>query len=470
MIHGHPKGLYILFFTEMWERFSYYGMRAILSLYMIQALLFNTGFTSTIYGYYTGLIYLTPLLGGYIADRYWGNRKSIVTGCILMALGQFSLALSSYFYVPSTIPINYSYFIFNNQEIFFLTGLFLLVIGNGFFKPNISSMVGFLYPQNDHRIDSAFTIFYMGINLGALFSPLIVGTLGNTGNPADFMYGFLAAGVGMIIGLIIFVLGKNKYIVTPSGEGLGLKPSHLMELKKDCNGPLTKIEKQRISIIFILAFFVIFFWASFEQAGVSLTFFAEFSVDRTISSLNNYVIPPSFFQSINPLFILLLAPLFATMWPKLKNNGWELGTPLKMAIGLALLSLSFIILLPAAQMIDAGSSEVSPWYLVAVYFVMTLGELCISPIGLSMVSKLSPVRFSCLLMGVWFLSTAASNIIAGLLSSLYPSSSNPFPTLCGIPIDGLFSFFMIFVVMSAIAAVILLIISKRLSIMMHGIN
>jgi len=453
----------------MWERFSYYGMRAILSLYMIQSLLYNTAFTSTIYGYYTGLVYLTPLLGGYIADRYWGNRKSIVTGGILMALGQFSLAFSSYLYTPPNASYAYSYFLFSNQEIFFLIGLFLLVIGNGFFKPNISTMVGSLYSKNDERRDSAFTIFYMGINVGALLSPLIVGGLGNTGNPSDFMYGFIAAGIGMIIGLIIFIISKNKYLVTPEGESVGKLPSHLIESHENCDGPLTKIEKQRIMVIFTLAFFVIFFWASFEQAGISLTFFADQSVDRVISSLN-YTIPASWFQSINPLFILLIAPIFATMWPKLRKKGLEPSIPLKMAIGLILLSVGFMILLPAARMIDAGSSSVSPLYLVGVYFMMTLGELCISPIGLSMVSKLSPLRFSCLMMGVWFLSSAASNIIAGLLSSLYPEPGMPIPTLLGIQIAGYSSFFMIFIIMSALAALFLIIISKKLSKMMHGIQ
>ncbi|MGZ7049060.1 MAG: peptide MFS transporter [Methanobacterium sp.] len=463
----HPKGLYVLFFTEMWERFSYYGMRAILSLYMIQALLFNTAFTSTIYGYYTGLVYLTPLLGGYIADRYWGNRRSIVTGGILMALGQFSLAASSYFYVPAASNVTYSYLIFNTQEIFFLSGLFLLVIGNGFFKPNISSMLGHLYPQNDERRDSAFTIFYMGINLGALFSPFIVGGLGNTGNPSDFMYGFLAAGTGMIIGLMVFILGKNKYLVTPEGEEVGSKPSH--ELESHCNGPLTKIEKDRIKVIFILSFFVIFFFAAFEQAGVSLTFFAEFSVDRLISSLN-YIIPASYFQSVNPFFIILLAPIFAAIWPELRKRGLEPSIPVKMAIGLIFISIAFMVILPAAQMIDAGVSGVSPLYLVGIYLMMTIAELCISPIGLSMVSKLSPIRFSCFMMGVWFLSAAASNFIAGLLSTLYPSPSNPAPTFLGLQIDGLTTFFMIFVVMAAIAALILMIISRKLSRMMHGIQ
>lgn len=436
---------------------------------MIQALLFNTAFTSTVYGYYTGLVYLTPLLGGYIADRFWGNRKSIITGGILMALGQFSLALSSYLYVPQASNIIYSSFIFNGQQIFFLLGLFLLVFGNGFFKPNISSMVGHLYPENDKRRDSAFTIFYMGINLGALFAPFVVGGLGNTGNPHDFMYGFIAAGIGMIMGLSIFILGKNKYLKTPNGEDLGTRPSHEMESHTKSNGPLTKIEKDLIKVIFILSFFVIFFFSAFEQAGVSLTFFAEFSVNRLIDSLN-YVIPASYFQSINPFFIILLAPLFAAIWPMLNKKGLEPSIPVKMAIGLMFISLSFIVILPAAGMIDAGVTGFSPIYLIGIYFMMTVAELCISPIGLSMVSKLSPIRFSCFMMGIWFLSAAAANLIAGLLSTLYPSPTNPLPTFLGYQIHGLSEFFMIFVISSAIGAIILLIISKKISYMMHGVK
>lgn len=436
---------------------------------MIEALFYSTSLTSSIYGYYTGLVYLTPLLGGYIADRYWGNRKSIITGGILMALGQFSLAISSYLFIAPANPSVSDSIIFNNQSLFFILGLSLLVIGNGFFKPNISSMVGFLYPAGDQRRDSAFTIFYMGINLGALISPIIIGSLGGTGNPSDFMYGFLAAGIGMIIGLVIFILCKNRYLVTPEGEGVGIVPSK--HYHTDCqNQILTAVEKQQMAVIFVLAFFVIFFWASFEQAGVSLTFFANQNVDRVISSLHNFVIPTPWFQSINPLLILLVAPLFAILWPKLRKKSWEPSIPMKMAIGLILLSIGFMILLPAAQMVDAGNNMVSPLYLVGVYFMMTLGEMCISPIGLSMVSKLSPARFACLLMGVWFLSSAASNIIAGLLSSLYPDPSKPVPFLLGVPIDGFTSFFMIFIVMSIIAAVILILISKKLTKMMHGVQ
>ena len=455
----------------MWERFSYYGMRSILILYMVNALLYNTTFASTIYGYYTGLVYLTPLIGGYIADRYWGNRKSIITGGILMALGQFSLAVSSYLYVPSIAQgVTYSSFIFNNQGIFFLLGLSLLVIGNGFFKPNISSMVGFLYPKNDSRKDSAFTIFYMGINLGALLSPLIVGGLGDTGNPADYMYGFLAAGVGMIIGLIIFIWSKNKYLVTPEGESVGSLPYQDINCKDNFNEKLTKTEKDRTAVIAILSFFSIFFFVAFEQSGVSLTLLAEQHVDKVIPFLGNLHYSASWFQTINPLAILILAPLFAALWPVLRKKGYEPPVPLKMAIGLIILSIGFMVLLPAAHMLDTGAPNISPRWLVLAYVVFTMGELCLSPIGLSMVSKLAPLKFTCLLMATWFLASSIGGVMAGYIGSLYPSSTRTATTLLGIPIDGFTSFFMIFIVMSAAAGIILIVMSKKLSKMMHGIQ
>jgi POT family proton-dependent oligopeptide transporter len=444
-------------------------MRAILSLYMIKALFYSTAFTSSVYGYYTGLVYLTPLIGGYIADRYWGNRKSIITGGFLMALGQFSLAASSFLYTPQSVAVTNSFFIFNYQTIFFLIGLLLLVMGNGFFKPNISSMVGFLYSDNDGRRDSAFTIFYMGINLGALLSPIIVGGLGDTGNPADFMYGFLAAGIGMILGLVIFILGKNKYLVDPEGKAVGQIPNHKYDPDGCNNKSLTWIEKQRIAVIFILAFFGIFFWAAFEQAGVSLTFLAEQHVDRVVTSIN-YTIPTAWFQSVNPLAILIFAPFFAGLWLKLKDHGKEPSIPLKMAAGLLLLSFGFIVLVVASKTLDGGSNTISPIWLVGAYVFFTFGELCISPIGLSMVSKLSPAKFTCLLMGVWFLTSAVANILAGQISTLYPDPTRPTPFLLGIPIDSFTAFFMIFVVMSIIAALILFLIRKRLENMMHGIK
>jgi POT family proton-dependent oligopeptide transporter len=469
MFKQHPKGLYLLFTTEMWERFSYYGMRAILSLYMIKALFYNTAFTSSVYGYYTGLVYLTPLIGGYISDRYWGNRKSIVIGGILMALGQFALATSSYLYVPSSVAVTNSFFVFNYQTAFFLIGLFLLVLGNGFFKPNISSMLGLLYQEGDDKRDSAFTIFYMGINLGALIAPIIIGGFGDTGNPANFMYGFFAAACGMLLGLTIFILGKKRYLVDPKGNPVGEKPKHKYDHEGCKDETLTWIEKQRIMVIVILAFFGIFFWSAFEQAGVSLTFLAEQHVDRVVTSIN-FIIPTAWFQSVNPLAILLFAPFFAALWLYLKDREKEPSIPLKMTAGLFLLSVGFMILVLASKTLDGGAATISPLWLVGAYVLFTFGELCISPIGLSMVSKLSPAKFCCLMMGVWFLTSAFANILAGQLSALYPDPSLPTPYLLGIPINSFTSFFMIFVVMSIIAAIILLLMRKKLESMMHGIR
>ncbi len=452
---GHPKGLYVLFVTEMWERFSYYGMRAIFVLFMAKALLFDKSLGSQIYGSYTGLVYLTPLLGGYMADRYWGNRKSIIIGGILMAIGQFFMFIAGSFYQQEFAPM------------VMFVGLGFLIFGNGFFKPNISTMVGQLYPEGDKRVDSAFTIFYMGINLGAFIAPLLCGFLGDTGNPADFKWGFLAACVGMIVSVILFIMLKNKYIVTPEGVQIGDKPNvsrnvidtnaekkpfnpkqlyiwggafvalfvlFFKVLELDLIGTfifdltivapgfiisddsLTKQEKDKIWVIYIAAFFVIFFWAAFEQAGASLTYFAEEQTDR---NLFGSIVPASYFQSINAVAIVIFAPIFVWIWGGLGKRNLEPASPFKQALGLFLLAIGYLVIAFGVKGIDP-STKVSMGWLVSLYTIHTFGELCLSPIGLSMVNKLSPARLASLLMGVWFLSTASANKFAGTLSSLYP--------------------------------------------------
>jgi POT family proton-dependent oligopeptide transporter len=452
---GHPKGLYVLFITEMWERFSYYGMRAIFVLFMAKALLFDKSLGSQIYGSYTGLVYLTPLLGGYMADRYWGNRKSIIIGGILMAIGQFFMFIAGSFYQQDFAPM------------VMFVGLGFLIFGNGFFKPNISTMVGQLYPEGDKRVDSAFTIFYMGINLGAFIAPLLCGFLGDTGNPADFKWGFLAACVGMIISVILFIMLKNKYIVTPEGVQIGDKPNvsrNQTEISAEkipfnpkqlyvwgsvfavlfvlffyvfqldligtfifaltivapgfiiSDDSLSKQEKDKIWVIYIAAFFVIFFWAAFEQAGASLTYFAEEQTDR---NLFGKIVPASYFQSINAVAIVIFAPIFVWIWGGLGKRNLEPASPFKQAMGLFLLAIGYLVIAFGVKGIDP-STKVSMGWLVSLYTIHTFGELCLSPIGLSMVNKLSPARLASLLMGVWFLSTASANKFAGTLSSLYP--------------------------------------------------
>ena len=491
---GHPKGLYFLFFTEMWERFSYYGMRAIFILFMTKILLMKDADASQIYGSYTGLVYLTPLLGGYLCDKFLGNRRSIVIGGLLMAIGQFFMFLSASAGADGGVSLMWM-------------GLTVLIVGNGFFKPNISTMVGQLYPANDRRIDSAFTIFYMGINLGAFFSPLICGSM-------DFKWGFLCACVGMLIGLFAFIMFQKKYLISEEGKEIGLPVKKLdiksilmiigsigivffmLNFKQMFNSDteiisyfiygsmvlmpililsdksLSKIEMNRIIVIFILAFFVIFFWGAFEQAGASLTLFADRQTDRT---LFGWEMPASYFQSVNPLAVIALAPIFTIIWGFLYIRKLEPSSPKKMAIGLTLVALGYVVIAIAVKGLGV-EDKVSMWWLVGLYVIHTMGELCLSPIGLSMVSKLAPLRLSSLMMGTWFLANAAANKFAGTLSALIPptagveATTEPlvYPSFLGFQITNLYEFFMLFIIMTGVAAVILFVLSSWLQKMQHN--
>ena len=459
---GHPKGLYLLFVTEMAERFSYYGMRAVFTLYMVAAL-FTVESASEIYGYYTGLVYLTPLLGGYIADRYWGNRRSIIVGGMLMAFGQFLMFLSASFVQPAIKEAEGMIDpTVNNQLaiICMMGGLFFLILGNGFFKPNISTMVGSLYRPDDQRKDSAFTIFYMGINVGATLGPLTCGIFeGDYLNPMRFKWAFLCACIAMLAPTLIFYLLKNKYLMDYEGNAIGTKPKLQEKTERQ---QLTRKEKQHIVVIFIIAAFVIFFWAAYEQAGVSLTYFADQQTDRHIFG---WEMPTSYFQSFPAIFVVLLAPFMNLAWEVLRRFGHEPSSVMKQAIGLAFLSIGYMLI--AFGVKDLGPNvKVSMLWLTGLYFIHTLGELSLSPIGLSLVSKLSPKHLASLMMGIWFMSTAISNMLAGQLATLYPDGSSK--SLCGIiEIASLHDFFMMFVVLSGVAAIALACISPLLNRMMR---
>ena len=379
-IQEHPKGLYLLFFVEMWERFSFYGMRALLVLYMIQSLLFSSEEAGLIYGLYTGLVYLTPLIGGYMADRYFGQRKCITAGSALMSLGLFMLAFGA--------------------KSLFLVSLFLMVLANGLFKSNISSVLGLLY-DNDQKKDAAFTIFYMGINLGAFLSPLICGTIAVK---YGFELGFATAGCGMLIGLLIYKIYENKLL-----GNKGLKPIYENQTK---NSDTKTISGSHY--LFLLMIFTIPFWICFEQAGSSLTLFAEYKTNRY---LFGYEIPTGYFQSLNPLFIIILAPIFSIVWDFLRNKNSEPSSVEKFSIALLLMTVAYVVLIYAGQLSDI--SKISPLWLVLVYFIMTLAELCLSPIGLSLVSKLAPKKFLSLTMGFWFLTCFFGDLIAGIWGGKY---------------------------------------------------
>ncbi len=561
---AHPKGLYILFATEMWERFNYYGMRAILILFMTQALMFDKAFASNLYGSYISLIYLSGLVGGYVADRYWGNQRSIIAGGIVMAISEILLFFCASLYNESP----------QLSSLLFYCGLGMMIAGNGFFKPNISNMVGQLYRTNDKRKDAAYTIFYMGINLGGAIGPFICGLVGNTGNPADFKWAFLVAAIGMVISVIVQWVFHRKYVRDPDNNILGMVPldspkkalspivtivglaaisllsialiyidakvySYLFILLIACfviipfiiytDKSLTKQEKSKVGVIIVVCFFVIFFWSAFEQTGASLTFFADEQTNRNLgwfkiptwvisvlsaallyycatlykkigknlssvadkelrittyslllffvvaiiganvylfangfSYVSQETVPTSWFQSLNSVFIVLFAPFFAMMWLTMGKN--EPSSPTKMAIGLVLVGLGFLWIAYGVNNIQPGV-KVSMIWLTVLYAIHTSGELCLSPIGLSLVNKLAPIKFASLLMAVWFTANAFGNKLAGSLSALYPESGKT-TSFLGYHMSNVYDFFLLFVFMSGVAALLLFILTKKLQKMM----
>ena len=480
---GHPAGLYLVFFTGMWERFSYYAMRGILVLYLTATWLngglgYEKGFSTIVYGLATGLCYFTPLFGGWLSDRYWGQRKSIVVGGFIMVLAQFLLFAPELFttIAPNLTPeqIEHNEFI---GRVGLFSGLFLLIIGNGFFKPNISSIVGDLYEPGDKRLDSAFSIFYMGINLGAVIAPLIVGLLsdnvfattyvdakGVTQITHGYRYGFLAASVGVLIGQLLFVFLSNKYLgnigIAPKGAAKVAETS-VEEVKT----PLTRQEKERIAVIFIFFFFAVFFFAGMEQAGASFNLYANEYMDRTVFG---HEIPTPWLQMINPFFVIILAPVFAYFWNT--RLGQALNTPLKMGLALIILGVGFWFMLVAGfqrgatwggglSIIDNpdGMVKASIIWMILTYFLHTIGELSLSVVGLSIVTKLSPARFASLFMGVWIMAAAFANMLAGLISSY----------VVKVGASTVFASISIFVMVLGILMVSL---NKVIERMMHGIR
>ena len=453
---GHPRGLATLFFTEMWERFSYYGMRGILILFMVDAATtggmgLNDQKAAAIYGLYTAGVYLLALPGGWVADRILGQRRAVFVGGIIIASGHFSMA------IPTTAT--------------FFLGLGLIILGTGLLKPNVSSIVGDLYPEGGARRDAGFSIFYMGINLGAFIGPLICGVLGEK---VSWHLGFSAAGVGMVLGLIQYKLG-GKYLgdagyMEPEEEarrpaalrglllGVGLVAAIVLTLAllqssgvarisfegvaKSAAyvivgvavlyfgsvlvfGGLTGTEKKRVGVIFILFLAAALFWSGFEQAGSSMNLFAERLTDRFVFG---WEAPASALQAINPLFIIMMAPVFGSLWLWLNTREREPSIPVKFGAGLLLLAVSFLVMMWAAT----GASEtqrVTPFFLIAAYFLQTCGELSLSPVGLSSVTKLAPKRLVSQMMGTWFMGSALGNLVAGLVAGQFQNV--PLPTLFG---------------------------------------
>ncbi|NOI56441.1 peptide MFS transporter [Vibrio coralliilyticus] len=435
---GHPRGLFLLFGTELWERFSYYAMRAILVLYLTDATLdgglgWSTKDALDLYGIYTGLVYITPLIGGWLADNYLGQRRSILIGGALMAVGQFTLAMPVDMLGLGTVHT-------------FYLGLALLIAGNGLFKPNISTMVGDLYQEGDNRRDGAFTIFYMGINLGALLAGVIAGSVTDE---FGWKSGFIVAGIGMLISLVMQMSLAQSWL----GD-IGREPAAKRDLaikKSSKKEPLTKEEFDRIKVILVMSLFTIVFWAGFEQAGGLMNIYTQQYTDRMIGG---FEVPAAWFQSLNPFFIITLAPLLAVLWVKLGKR--EPNSPVKFALAMFFLALGFLCMV-GAVMEQGGDTTVktSMLWLVGAFFFHTLGELCLSPIGLSLVTKLAPLRLASLMMGAWFGCNAIANYVAGYVGS-HVGELGAFAIFSGIAVTAI------------ISGVILLLFSNTLVRWMHG--
>jgi proton-dependent oligopeptide transporter, POT family len=391
----HPRGLSTLFFTEMWERFSYYGMRAFLILYMTAPAIngglgFSVERSASIYGTYTGSAWAAAILGGIIADRGLGQYRSVLIGGIIIAAGHFTLAFHA-------LP-------------FFYSGLALIVIGTGLLKPNVSAMVGSLYEEGDPRRDAGFSIFYMGINLGGFLGPLVGGYLAQK---VDWHIGFASAGVGMFFGLIQYILGRDR--LRPAVEKLSARRKETAVQHTGEAAGLTSQEWKRIATVGILFLFAVLFWSAYEQSGSTLNLFAD---RYTRLSMFGREFPSSWFQAVPALFVILLAPVMAALWVRLGPR--EPSSPAKFAIGLLFAGFSFLVLVPAASIAQSGEGlRVSPWWLIGGYFVIEIGELALSPVGLSVVTKLAPLRIVGLMMGVWLLSIAAGDKVAGWAAGLF---------------------------------------------------
>ena len=428
---GHPRGLSTLFFTEMWERFSFYGLKALLILFMTAAATEGgLGFTAEraggIIGWYGFGVYASAIFGGMAADHVLGQYRSVLLGAIIIALGHFSMAIPS---LPT-----------------FYLGLCLIVVGTGLLKPNASTMVGSLYDPDDARRDAGFSIFYVGINVGAFVAPLVVGTLGQKVN---WHIGFACAGVGMIIGLIQYVVGKPRLM--PALERLGQTDTHAARSSE----PWWRFERGewgRVAAIAVLFLFSSIFWGAFEQASSSLNLFAD---RLTRNTAFGYNFPSTWYQSLNSMFMILgLAPLMGWFWIRLGPR--QPSSPVKFALGLFFVGLGFVLIVPAAKLAQQGTL-VSPWWLIGLYFLHTIGELCLSPVGLSIVTKLAPQRIVGAMMGVWFLSIAVGNKLAGMAGGLFDRL--PLPELFGAVAATTF-----------VAAAVLLVLTRPIQRLMGGVR
>ena len=464
-----PPGLWVLFVAEMWERFSYYGMRGLLVFYLIASTrddlaAGNPGFgwseesAYLLYGIYTWAVYLTPIFGGLLADRFLGTHRSLILGGWIIAAGHCLLAATELFGITAGQAVTLQ--TGPGALLCFMSGLLLIVIGTGFFKPCASVMVGQLYGPGDPRRDGGFTIFYIGINVGGMLAPLVAGTLGET---IGWHYGFGAAAVGMVLGISVYQAMRTRYL-----RDIGLVPAHRGrgDDPRQSSWALSTVEWQRIGVIFVLAFIGnVAFWTAFEQAGSSMSVFALQNTDRTLWGWLDQEFPASWYQSVNPAAVIAFGSVFAWGWLALDRRGLNPSTPLKFAIGLWLLGLAFLAMVLGA--IEARSGPAGAHWLLITYVVYTWGELCLSPVGLSMVTKLAPHHLQSFCMGVWYFTFSLANLLAGLVARYSVSLESGESTFL---IEGLAGFYLLLVAMPIAVGTLIFVLTPRLKRWMHGVT
>lgn len=471
----HPMGMYVISVTEMWERFSFYIFSGILVLFMLEVLCFSMEFATCLFGIIIASTYFLQLIAGYITDTYIGNRKAIIFGGILMLISQIVFTYDASLYYLTANVAEHSAFLFSYPEIVFLIGVVIMAVGASFFKVSVTSFVGLFYPDNEELLDSAYTVFYMLINVGGFLAPLALNFAVGVNDPSLYQYGFLIGAITIFIGLVMFIVLKNKYLRLPNGEPIGVIPicksPHVLENKSNGNiaDKLSKIEIDRLKVIFLILIMITVFFIAHEQISTSLIILPMTYINNVIP-FTGIEVAPQFFLTLNPLFIIILSPVFVKLFSMLSDRKKEPSSISKLGIGLFLVAVSYVFLYIPLVGIQEYSTMHMSW-MFAFNFILVVAELLMMPIALSLISKLAPLKYRSLMVGVLFVASAVANVISGYFASAFPDEIGETTMLLGlIPLHGPASFMVVFIVLSVVFALMWLLLKNKIKKLMHGIN
>ncbi|WP_296885015.1 peptide MFS transporter [uncultured Methanobrevibacter sp.] len=468
----HPIGMYVISATEMWERFSFYIFSGILVLFMLEVLHFSVPFCTFLYGIIIGLTYFLQLVAGFVCDAYLGNRKSVIIGGILMIIAQLVFTYcGSLFYLTANVA-EHSSFLFSYPEIVFLIGVVVMAVGASLFKVSITSFVGLFYDENDERLDSAYTIFYMLINAGAFFAPLLLNFVVGVNNPSLYQYGFLVGAIIITIGVVMFLLLKNKYVCLPNGEPVGIIPvsktQKNIEKRKNVNidDKLSKIEIDHLKVIVLILLVITVFFIAHEQISTSIIILSMDYVNNIIPVIN-YEIFPEFYLSLNPLFIVIFSLVFIKLMSLLSDRKKEPSSISKLTIGLIFLAISFLFLYVPFLL---ENTKIEMVWMLLFNFFLVISEIFIMPISLSLITKLSPLKYKTSMVGILFVATGIAEVFSGMFASALPSGGETTMLLGIIPISNIASFMGVFIILAVVALIIWVLLKGKIKKLMHDVN